>query len=42
VLPLIFLEINVRPLVTSLLLVTEKYELKRTAAGGGPAWDVIP
>jgi ketosteroid isomerase-like protein len=35
---LTFSEIEVRPLVTGLVLVTGKYELKRTAAGGGPAW----
>jgi uncharacterized protein (TIGR02246 family) len=35
---LTFSEIDVRPLVTGLVLVTGKYELKRTAAGGGPAW----
>jgi uncharacterized protein (TIGR02246 family) len=35
---LTFSEIDVRPLVTGLALVTGKYELKRTAAGGGAAW----
>ena len=31
-------EIDVRPLVTGLVLITGKYELKRTAAGSGPSW----
>jgi uncharacterized protein (TIGR02246 family) len=35
---LTFSEIEVRPLATGLALVTGKFELKRTAAGGGPAW----
>lgn len=35
---LTFSEIDVRPLSTGLALVTGKFELKRTAAGGGPAW----
>jgi uncharacterized protein (TIGR02246 family) len=35
---LTFSEIEVRPLSTGLALVTGKFELKRTAAGGGPAW----
>ncbi len=35
---LTFSEIDVRPLATGLVLVTGKFELKRTAAGGGPAW----
>lgn len=33
-----FSEIEVRPLVTGLVLVTGKFELKRTTDGGGPAW----
>jgi uncharacterized protein (TIGR02246 family) len=35
---LTFSEIEVRPLTAGLALVTGKYELQRTAAGGGPAW----
>src|SRR6202161_3200484 len=35
---LTFSEIEVRPLAAGLARVTGKYELKRTAAGGGPAW----
>ena len=35
---LTFSEIEVRPLATGLALVTGKFELKRTAAGGGAAW----
>jgi uncharacterized protein (TIGR02246 family) len=35
---LTFSEIEVRPLATGLTLVTGKFELKRTAGGGGPAW----
>ena len=36
---LTFSEIDVRPLATGLALVTGKFELKRTAAGGfGPVW----
>jgi uncharacterized protein (TIGR02246 family) len=33
-----FSEIEVRPLAAGLALVTGKYELQRTTAGGGPAW----
>lgn len=35
---LTFSEIEVRPLATGLALVTGKFELQRTPAGGGPAW----
>jgi uncharacterized protein (TIGR02246 family) len=35
---LTFSEIEVRPLAAGLALVTGKFELKRTAAGGGAAW----
>ena len=35
---LTFSEIEVRPLATGLVLVSGKFELKRTAAGGGAAW----
>jgi uncharacterized protein (TIGR02246 family) len=35
---LTFSELDVRPLAAGLALVTGKFELKRTAAGGGPAW----
>jgi len=35
---LTFSEIEVRPLAAGLALVTGKYELKRPAAAGGPAW----
>ena len=35
---LTFSEIEVRHLAAGLELVTGKFELKRTAAGGGPAW----
>jgi uncharacterized protein (TIGR02246 family) len=35
---LTFSEIEVRPLATGVALVTGKYELRRTAAGGGAAW----
>jgi uncharacterized protein (TIGR02246 family) len=35
---LTFSEIEVRPLATGVALVTGKFELKRTTAGGGPVW----
>ncbi len=35
---LTFSEIEVRPLTSGLALVTGKFELQRTAAGGGRAW----
>ena len=35
---LTFSEIEVRPLAAGLALVTGKFELQRTPAGGGPAW----
>ncbi len=35
---LTFSELDVRPLAPTVALVTGKFELKRTAAGGGPAW----
>src|SRR6185312_16175175 len=33
-----FSEMEVRPLAGGFALLTGKFELKRTAAGGGPAW----
>jgi len=35
---LTFSEIDVRPLAAGLALVTGRFDLQRTAAGGGPAW----
>ncbi len=35
---LTFSEMEVRPLAAGVALVTGKFELKRNAAGGGPAW----
>ncbi|SPE31255.1 conserved exported hypothetical protein [Candidatus Sulfopaludibacter sp. SbA3] len=35
---LVFSEIEVRPLAEGVALVTGRYELKRTASGGGAAW----
>ena len=35
---LTFSEIEVRPLASNVALVTGKFELQRTASGGGPTW----